>query len=234
MNRIDLFMRGGSIRTQLKQFELKKELQSSTKNGQIAEKNPKQKEIDQMREDLAKISEGNKIGALDIKMKSGEVLTEEELEYLKAKNPELYKEALEIRKERKAYEKALKESKSKEDVERLLQEKTHQFMNQMKSIKANPNIPYGKKKELIEKIARKMQGIQTTHAKYIDTKEYQELPQSNRSEKAKKKAKVIMVDEITQLLSLSEKGAEKPVSGRSKAIEAYKQTADFTKQSNEL
>lgn len=226
MNRIDLFMRSGNIRSQIKQLELQKKLQAPVKYKQEKE-NPKQREIDQMREDMARIRESNQIGALDVKLKSGEMLTEEELEYLKRKNPELYKEAVEIKKERLAYEKALKESKSKEDVERLLREKTHMFMSQAKSIKANPNIPHGKKQELIEKLAKKFQHMQTIHTRFTDSREYQELPKMKRDETAKKNP--VQANAILEGVQVS-MVETKSFTPALKAVQAYSRIAEISSQ----
>ena len=222
MNRIDLFMRGGNIRSQIKQLELQKKLQAPIKKEE--EKSPKQKEIDQMREDMARLRDGNKMGALDVKLKSGELLTEEELQYLKEKNPELYKEAIEIKKERQIYEKELKESKSKEDVERIYQKKTHQFMSQIKSIQANPNIPAGKKKDLIEKLTKKFQNMQTIHTKFMDSRNYQELPKTDHEKRAKK-TPVETSERLEALLELSMIGT-KSFTPAAKAVHAYSRIAD--------
>lgn len=219
-------MRGGSIQAQLKQLELHTRLQAPIQKEE--EKSPKQKEIDQMREDMTRLRESNKMGALDVKLKSGELLTEEELQYLKMKNPELYKEAIEIKKERQTYERELKESKSKEEVERIYQKKTHQFMNQIKSIQGNPNIPAGKKKDLIEKLAKKFQNMQTAHAKFTDSPEYQELPRADRAEKAKKTS--VEAGDIREAIAEVSRMETKSFTPAAKAVQAYSRIADTPNQ----
>ena len=69
--------------------------------------------------------------------------------YLEEHDPQLYKKAKEIEMERQAYEQELKRCKTKEDVQRLKMSHAASALSTVNEVKNNPNIPGGKKLELI-------------------------------------------------------------------------------------
>jgi len=83
------------------------------------------------------------------KLKMGNKLTDEDLEFLKKNDPILYEDyvtAEETRKyEEKAYKEALKKCKTKEEVERLKSTTAGKHLTRVKSIANNPHIPEEKK-----------------------------------------------------------------------------------------
>lgn len=114
--------------------------------------------------------------ALAEKMKKGDILTAEEEQYLKTENPELYKEAEEIIKESKKYQKALEEAKTKEDVENVKVNTLAQYANELKLVVNNPYIPDGKKVEIAEKINKKVAIMAEQHAEFVKSEEFDKLP----------------------------------------------------------
>ena len=66
--------------------------------------------------------------------------------------------------------------KTKEEVEKLKLSKMNSFLAEAKSVKNNPNIPEGKKKELMEKILRRTMGIQDEYMEFVRSGRYKELP----------------------------------------------------------
>jgi hypothetical protein len=140
----------------------------------------KDKELDPQIAEIKRWSEdqrrGQKMSSIHGKMLAGGKLTKEEMEYLRENNPELYEKAVKIKREREQYKKELESCKSKEDVEKLNQQKLHNFAAEAKAIASNPNIPTDKKVELLEFLTMRKNAIMNEHAEFIKSKEYYELP----------------------------------------------------------
>lgn len=133
-------------------------------------------QIKMFKEDIRRMKENEKLGAIDSKLKAGMGLTPDEIEYLQKKYPEKYKEYLEIAKEKEAYERQLKTCKTKEDVERLKFNKMNGYLAEAKSVTNNPNIPKSKKLELLEKLLKKVMGVQSVHMEFVKSVRYKNLP----------------------------------------------------------
>lgn len=145
-------------------------------------------QIKAFKEDLRRMKESEKIGAIDAKLKSGMGLSPDEIEYLQKKYPEKYKEYLEIKQEKESYERQLKSCKTKEDVERFRFTKMNGYLAEAKSVSNNPNIPKGKKLELLEKILKKVMGVQDVHMDFVKSAWYKNLPtDEERTEEIKEK-----------------------------------------------
>ena len=121
------------------------------------------------------------------KLRSGQELTPEEVRYLQKNNPALYQEYQEIRSEKEAYERGLKNCKTKEDVERFKINKMNGYLSQAKSVMNNPNIPKGQKKALMEKILGKTMGIEKVHMKFVASGGYAALPTDEEFAEEKKR-----------------------------------------------
>ncbi|MGL5256533.1 MAG: hypothetical protein ACRC76_05805 [Proteocatella sp.] len=109
MTNINSLLYSGTIQTNLKSTELKMKFEQRKQNPNNTEnpnKNESQMKIDQFKDNLDKFQNDNKLSSIDSKLKSGSELTEKELEYLREKNPELYKKAIAIKEERKQYKKS--------------------------------------------------------------------------------------------------------------------------------
>ncbi|MEG0778479.1 MAG: hypothetical protein RSG55_06500 [Oscillospiraceae bacterium] len=156
---------------------------------QEEEKSPRERELERMQEDARKIRESNVTSSLDIKLCAGGTLTDDELEYLKTKSPELYQKAIEIKKERAQYKKELERCRTKEDVEELNSRKMQQFVSEIKAVKNNPNIASGKKREIMEQINRRAMGILSEHSHFVSSRDYEELPTEEEIEEGEKKEK---------------------------------------------
>ena len=108
---------------------------------ELAEMDPVSRQIAIYKEDLAKIQESRQKEGINNKLKAGEGLTPEEIDYLKKNDPKAYKEYQELQQEKEAYEKRLKSCKTKEDVESLKLNTMGQFFAAAKQIVSNPNFP---------------------------------------------------------------------------------------------
>ena len=93
------------------------------------------------------------------KLKTGGTLTEEEIAYLKEHDPEALAEYEKAQTEKKAYENALKNCRTKEDVQRLKLNRMGSFAAQAKEIASNPYIPKDKKV-----VDRKSTRLNSSHA----------------------------------------------------------------------
>lgn len=156
---------------------------TANKNINIAKEEDPQ--IKQFKEDLKDMREGKKIAYLDNKLKSGEELTTDELQYLKKNNPALYQEAMEIKQEKEQYRRELKACKSKEEVEKLKINKMNSFMAQAKSIRGNATISKAKKLELMERLLKKINGINKDHIDFVESLRYKQLPDKEDSKEIK-------------------------------------------------
>lgn len=150
---------------------------------------PEMRQLLRYEEDMRRIREQKPKADIDAKLKAGADLSPEEIEYLKKNDPDAYREYEEIKREKENYEKQLKNCKTKEDVERLKMNKMGQFMAEAKGISQNPNIPKGKKLGLMEKLLKKVMGINTVHIAFTRTSQYQNLPTEEEIEEEEKKKK---------------------------------------------
>ncbi len=192
---IQSFFTGGTLRASMKNAELKQKFaertQNQARNKPAAEKTEKQKQIEQIAAQMKDIRESNIISSIDTKLRTGAELTDSELLYLQKKNPELYKKAMDIKREREQYKRELKECRTKEDVERLNSRKTSQFLSEIKAVQSNPNIDEGKKRELLERIGRRAMAILKEHTLFIASKRYKDLPTEDEVRTGKKRKKLI-------------------------------------------
>ena len=86
----------------------------------IAKQNPEKAKIEkqQKQKEISK-----RISDIRTKLKSGKKLSEKEMRLLKEHAPDLYKKAEAVQQERKNFKEALKNCKTKDDVQRLLSQK---------------------------------------------------------------------------------------------------------------
>lgn len=173
-----MILLSGTVRNSVKLAQLDSKWQQKKKENNIFKKDidPQMWQIEQYKEDLAKMRESNKMAEITAKMKSGESLTAEEIDYLKKNNPSAYQAYEEIRQEKENYEKQLKNCKTKDEVEKLKVQKLGQFAAEAKKIANDPCIPESKKVQLMGKILGKTMGVQKVHMAFVESAKYQALP----------------------------------------------------------
>ena len=103
------------------------------------------------------------------KLKSGRKLTQEELDYLRIHNPEMYKIAVRVETERKVLKTKLNNCKSKEEVQQVVSIQ----MEVLKAMKGDPAQPY-----MTAMVSKEIQDFKKTS-------EYARLPE--KEEEGKKK-----------------------------------------------
>ena len=124
------------------------------------------------------------------KLKTGGTLTEEEIAYLKEHDPEALAEYEKAQTEKKAYENALKNCRTKEDVQRLKLNRMGSFVAQAKEIASNPYIPKDKKVTLMQRLNNEVCMIRDAHQAFEKSRAYEELPEEQelRREAAEEQA----------------------------------------------
>ncbi len=172
--------------------------------------------IDRFKTDVADQKKQAAMSSITAKMKSGQDLSPAELEYLKENAPELYEEYLEIKAEREAYEKKLKECETKEEVRSVNAMEMNKFMNEAKAVMSS-SMPKEAKLQAMEKIATRMNYIVNDSAKFIASDEFQQLPETRAEAEAESEK-----DDRTAESS----GEEKPLEDMEKLKEELKRLTE--------
>ena len=126
---------------------------------------------------------------IDAKMRSGKRLSAAEMEYLKENDPQTYQKAREIQMEREAYERELKQCRTKEEVQRVKLSHAAASMASVKNIETNPNIPEGAKLGLMMQELAKTKALSDTEREFVESGGYQALPSEEERRKAEKDLK---------------------------------------------
>lgn len=212
----------GTIRNAVKLAELDSKWQQKKQSGKIFEKetDPQMRMLQQYQEDLQKMRKSNEMSSIAAKMKAGEDLTLEEIEYLQKNHPDMYREYLEIKGEKEAYERQLKNCKTKEEAERLKVNKMNGILSQAKSVMNNPNIPKGAKVGIMEKLLMKAMGIEKVHRLFVKSGQYAELPTDEEyaEEKREKSEETNLLEEESTEEETDEKETVKEDSESDKEI----------------
>lgn len=183
----------GTVRNTVKMAMMDNKWQQRKKTGGKAVKLEEDPQIRQFKEDLQRMRENKEMSSISTKLKSGGTLTFEEIEYLKKNSPELYREYLEVQNEKAAYERQLKNCKTKEEVEKLRVSRMSSFLAEAKEIVGNANIPKEKKLSLLEKLLKKVMGDQSVHMNFVESAQYHSLPDDDKDLK-EDNSKVEMVE----------------------------------------
>lgn len=126
---------------------------------------------------------------IDVKMRSGKRLTAAEMQYLKENDPQTYQKARQIEMEREAYERELKQCRTKEEVQRVKFSHAAAAMATVKDVSTNSNIPEGQKLGLIMQELMKVNALGEVERNFIQSGEYKSLPSENERIKAEKELK---------------------------------------------
>lgn len=120
------------------------------------------------------------------KMMAGKRLSSDEMEYLKENAPDMYQKARSIEMEKEAYERELKQCKTKEEVQRVKMSHAASAMATVKDIETNPNIPKGAKLGLMMQQLQKTQALGDTEREFVASGAYKRLPTEAERLKAEK------------------------------------------------
>lgn len=124
---------------------------------------------------------------IETKLASGKAPTEEEMAYLKEKDPERFVQADQILQERNSYEEALKNCASEEDVKLLKMSRLTDSIAIVESIKSNPLIAPEQKLQYIVVEHQKAAAINQMTQKFIKQGQYRALSPQEQAEAAAKR-----------------------------------------------
>lgn len=185
----------GSVRNSVKLAAMDTKWQQKKNNinsGKQVKLTQEEQQINMYQQQLDDIRESQKPAGIDAKLESGRKLTPEEIEYLRKNNPQALRDYENTMRERKAYERQLKNCKSKEDVEKLKLTKMGEYAAAAKNITNNPHIPKDKKLELVKKLLKQVSGITAEHLEFVESLQYQSLPEDVKDAGEKKGENKIM------------------------------------------
>ena len=152
---------------------------------EIKELSPEERQLKMYQEQLEREREGKEYSSIYAKIQSGQELSPAEEEKLRAKDPKMYMEYKADRIEQEAYEKRLKNCKTKEEAERLHVNRMNGKLSELKSIVNNPNIPKSEKL----KEAQRIMGDTTKTAQIFHTftksEKFKEMPTEAEVKEAK-------------------------------------------------
>ncbi len=186
-----MLMISGTIRQNVQMATMNTLIEEKKTKGFLekqANMSPEERMLEQFKEQAAQEKEAEYTTGIANKVMSGKKLSAEEIEYLQQKNPELLKKYREMQEEMKAYERQLRNCKTKEEVERVRVNKINGYLAQAKSVSNNPVIPKGEKKAILEEIMARLTNMEKVHMKFVKSVEYKELPKEQ--EIAKERAEL--------------------------------------------
>lgn len=193
------------------------------------------------REQMDEIRESNSHADLYNKLKTGGKLSSEEISYLEQNDPEALRRYREDQAEQKAYERDLKNCKTKDEVDRVKMNKLGQFASTAKDIANDPYIPLDKKLELMNQLNDKVCRVQEAHLEFVDSQKYKDMPTEDEllQENIENAVENIEQDvaeapEQTEILADSvDDNIEKSPEEKMKKAERENKTEDFIKKENE-
>lgn len=163
----------GSVSNFVKSMALEKKWQDRKKNPGLAKGNDSF--IDTYVRQLEESRQKQTLSSIEAKMKSGLRLSGADMEYLRKNAPELYKKALELEKEREGYRRALRECRTKEQVQRLYAHKMHEYLNEAR-LAEHGSVSTGDGQGTLDDITMRVAAIQNEHNIFLSTPEYARLP----------------------------------------------------------
>lgn len=170
----------GTIRSavQLQVLENKWQQKKNNINANKPEKEMTHEErlMASFQEQVDKERESNSHADIYNKLKSGGKLTSQEVSYLEEHDPEALRKYREDQAEKAAYEREIKNCRTKDDVERVKMNKLGNMAAQAKKITNDPYIPLDKKVELMNQMNNKLCLVREAHQKFVESKQYQDMP----------------------------------------------------------
>lgn len=206
----------------------------------LTEMTAEERQLQDFREQAEQMRKSQKHANIDAKLAAGEELTPEEIEYLRQNNPQALKDYEDTQKERESYKRALRNCRTKEEVERLKYTKMGQFMAEAKKISSNACIPKGKKVALLKRILQQATAVEDEHREFLKTSRYASLPteeearEAEKAEKEQREAETTGADETENTEEVKDTDAEDAEGTKNSDAESTKDTgaesADHTKK----
>lgn len=217
-----MFTMAGTIKRSVRMAALDQKWQQKKNSfGQdqkkLTEMTAEERQLQDFREQAEQMRKSQKHANIDAKLAAGEELTPEEIEYLRQNNPQALKDYEDTQRERENYKRALRNCRTKEEVERLKYTKMGQFMAEAKKISSNACIPKGKKVALLKRILQQATAVEDEHKEFLKTSRYAGLPteeearEAEKAEKEQQEAENTNAEEIEnteEVKNSDEEGAE--------------------------
>ena len=240
-----MFTMAGTIKRSVRMAALDQKWQEKKNSfGQdkkkLTEMTAEERQLQDFREQAEQMRKSQKHANIDAKLAAGEELTPEEIEYLRQNNPQALKDYEDTQRERENYKRALRNCRTKEEVERLKYTKMGQFMAEAKKISSNACIPKGKKVALLKRILQQATAVEDEHKEFLKTSRYASLPteeearEAEKAEKEQREAETTGADETENTEEVKDTDAEDAEGTKNSDAEGTKDTgaesADHTKK----
>ncbi len=240
-----MFTMAGTIKRSVRMAALDQKWQQKKNSfGQdqkkLTEMTAEERQLQDFREQAEQMRKSQKHANIDAKLAAGEELTPEEIEYLRQNNTQALKDYEDTQKERENYKRALRNCRTKEEVERLKYTKMGQFMAEAKKISSNACIPKGKKVALLKRILQQATAVEDEHKEFLKTSRYASLPteeearEAEKAEKEQREAETTGADETENTEEVKDTDAEDAEGTKNSDAEGTKDTgaesADHTKK----
>lgn len=230
-----MFTMAGTIKNSVRMAVLDQKWQQKKNSfGQdkkkLAEMTAEERQLQDFREQAEQMRKSQKHANIDAKLAAGEELTPEEIEYLRQNNPQALKDYEDTQKERESYKRALRNCRTKEEVERLKYTKMGQFMAEAKKISSNACIPKGKKVALLKRILQQATAVEDEHKEFLKTSRYASLPteeearEAEKAEKEQQEAETTGADETENTEEVKDTDAEDAEDVKDSDAESTKDT----------
>lgn len=183
-------MISGTIYNAGKMLELTRQWEQKKNSGNIVKRQekeltPEERQLQNYQEDLERMREGNEYSAIYAKIQSGQDLSPAEEDKLRARDPKLYMEYKADKMEQEAYEKRLKNCRTKEEAQKLHVNRMNGKLSELKSIVNNPNIPKSEKIKEAQRILGDTNKTVRVFQEFAKSAEFKELPTEEEIMKAK-------------------------------------------------
>ena len=183
-------MIAGTIYNAGKMLEMTQKWEQKKSSGNILKKevkelSPEEQQLKMYQEQLEREREGNEYSSIYAKIQSGQELSPAEEDKLRAKDPKMYMEYKADRMEQEAYEKKLKNCKTKEEAERLHVNRMNGKLSKLKSIVNNPNIPKSEKLKEAQRILGDTTKTAQIFHTFTKSAEFKKLPTEEEVMEAK-------------------------------------------------
>ena len=240
-----MFTMAGTIKRSVRMAALDQKWQQKKNSfGQdkkkLTEMTAEERQLQDFREQAEQMRKSQKHANIDAKLAAGEELTPEEIEYLRQNNPQALKDYEDTQRERENYKRALRNCRTKEEVERLKYTKMGQFMAEAKKISSNACIPKGKKVTLLKRILQQATAVEDEHKEFLKTSRYAGLPteeearEAEKAEKEQREAETTNAEEIENTEEVKNSDAEGAEGTKNSEADGTKDTgaesADHTKK----
>lgn len=230
-----MFTMAGTIKRSVRMAALDQKWQQKKNSfGQdkkkLTEMTAEERQLQDFREQAEQMRKSQKHANIDAKLAAGEELTPEEIEYLRQNNPQALKDYEDTQRERENYKRALRNCRTKEEVERLKYTKMGQFMAEAKKISSNACIPKGKKVALLKRILQQATAVEDEHKEFLKTSRYASLPteeearEAEKAEKEQREAETTGADETENTEEVKDTDAEDAEDVKDSDAESTKDT----------